>query len=173
MKKVWIIMLTLILALGSAAAAAEHDFLVFTAEDGTVYDQFVITKLNYGEDHQVYSVTGCFKRVASTEEFTDVPETAPDSEMTLSLAADFQALMCEEPNIMDSLIPVTDLYQWFVDSHLGGEEELEGRELVFRCDLPDEKLLDGEWDFGYLYTKIELNDQQEIVYMESLYAPWA
>ncbi|MBO7669107.1 MAG: hypothetical protein J6S60_00825, partial [Oscillospiraceae bacterium] len=65
------------------------------------------------------------------------------------------------------------MYQWYVDTHLGGEEELEGRELVFRCDLPDEEKIDGNWDFDMVITKIELNERNEIVYMESRYAPWA
>ena len=64
---------------------------------------------------------------------------------------------------LDSLMEVTDLYQWYVDTHLGGEEELEGRELVFRCDLPDEEKIDGNWDFDMVITVIELNEQNEIV----------
>lgn len=172
MKKVLTVILALTLGLASVAAAA-HSFYVFSAADGTTYDVFVVTKLNYGEDHKVISVTGHFERVVSSEETGDEPDTAPDSETTLNLSPEFEALMCEEPNVIDSLIKVTDLYQWFVDTHLGGTEELEGRELVFQCDLPDEEKIDGNWDFGALYTKIEVNPENEIVYMEALYMPWA
>ena len=173
MRKILTVLLALMLALVSAAAVAEHDFHAFIAEDGTVYDLFVINKLNYGGDHIVTSVTGRFERILQTPDSGEEPETAAESEMTFTLASDFRALLCEEPNVMDSLMEVTDLYQWYVDTHLGGEEELEGRELVFRCDLPDEEKIDGNWDFDMVITMIELNEQNEIVYMESRYAPWA
>jgi len=173
MRKIMMVLLALMLALVTAAAVAEHDFHVFIAEDGTFYDLFVIEKLNYGGDHSVTSVTGRFMRIFPTRESGEKPETAADSETTFTLASDFGALLCEEPNVMDSLMEVTDLYQWYVDTHLGGEEELEGRELVFRCDLPDEEKTDGNWDFDMIITKIELNERNEIVYMESRYAPWA
>lgn len=133
----------------------------------------MIEKLNYGGNHSVISVTGRFVRIFPNRESGEEPETAAGSETTFTLASDFGALLCEEPNVMDSLIEVTDLYQWYVDTHLGGEEELEGRELVFRCDLADEEKIDGNWDFDMVITKIELNERNEIVYMESRYAPWA
>ena len=68
---------------------------------------------------------------------------------------------------------ITNLYRWYVDTYVGGEAELEGREMVFQHDLPDEEKTDGEYDFGFLTTKIELNEQNEIVYMEHVYVPWA
>lgn len=55
---------------------------------------------------------------------------------------------------------------------MGGEEEPEGRELVFQCDFPAEEQLDATFDFGFLITKIRLNELNEIEYMEHVYAPW-
>ena len=74
---------------------------------------------------------------------------------------------------MEDLVTPTDLYQWFVDTYVGGEEGLEGRELVFRCDLPEEEQLNGTFDFDFLTTMIRLNDRNEIVYMEYVWVPWA
>ena len=155
-----------------ACAAAEQPFYSITSE-GTVYDLFVITRLNYGEDHKVTSVTGHFERIVPDAENGISPETAPDSETAFALAEDFQSLMCEGPNIMEDLVTPTDLYQWFVDTYVGGEEGLEGRELVFRCDLPEEEQLNGTFDFDFLTTMIRLNDRNEIVYMEYVWVPWA
>ena len=50
-EKVFLLMLALMLALTCAAAADEQHFDAVTGEDGAVYDLFVITKLNYEEDH--------------------------------------------------------------------------------------------------------------------------
>ena len=170
MKKVFLAMMALILAMVCAAAAAEHHFDAVTAQDGTVWDLFVITKLNFGEDHQVTSVTGHFERIVMDG---DSSETAPESETTFALAKDFRALMAAEPNIFDQTVTVTDLYRWYANTYLGGDEELEGREMVFQCDLPDDEKIDGTYDFGFLTTKIELNSQNEIMYMEQVYVPWA
>ena len=44
--------------------------------------------------------------------------------------------------------------------------------LVFQCDLSEEEQLDTEVDFWFVTTKIRLNDQGEIEYMEYVYVPW-
>ena len=173
MKKVFLVMLAVILAAVSAIAAAEHQFDAVTGEDGAVYDLFVITKMNYGEDHKVASVTGHFERVVTNEEGGDSPEALADSETTFTLAEDYEALMVGEPNDITLPVTVTDLYQWFVDVYLGGEEELEGRELVFQCDFPEDERIDATYDFGFLTTRIQLNELNEIVYMEYVWVPWA
>ena len=173
MKKVFLVMLAVILTAVSAIAAAEHHFDVVTGEDGAVYDLFVITKMNYGEDHKVVSVTGHFERVVTNEEGEDSPESLPDGETTFTLAEDYQALMVEEPNDTEKPVTVTDLYQWYVDVYVGGEEELEGRELVFQCDFPEDEQIDATYDFGFLTTRIHLNELNEIDYMEYVYVPWA
>jgi len=173
MKKIFLTMMAVVLVMVCAAAVAEHHFEVLTGEDGLVYDLFVITKLNYGEDHKVASVTGHFERVTQNEEGESSSETAPGSETSFTLAEDFQGLMAAEPNIFEQTVTITDLYRWYVDTYVGGDAELEGREMVFQHDLPDEEKTDGEYDFGFLTTKIELNEQNEIVYMEHVYVPWA
>ena len=178
MKKTLSLILAIAMLLAVCTAAmAEQQFDAVTAEDGTVYDLFVITKMNYGEGHKVESVTGHFERVASREVVSEdenefSPEALADSETTFYLADDFRALMPEEPNGIDNTVTVTDLYQWFVDTYLGGEEELEGRELVFQCDFPEEEQLDATYDFGFLTTKIRLNDDNNIEYMENVWVPW-
>lgn len=165
-------MLALILALTCAVAVADRHFDAVTAEDGAVYDLFVITKLNYEEDHKVTSVTGHFERFVPTEEGGFTSEALADSETSFSLAEDFQGLMAAEPNLFEETVMVTDLYQWYVDVYVGGEEELEGRELVFQCAFPEDEQIDATFDFGFLITKIELNELNEIVYMEHVYVQW-
>lgn len=178
MKKVFLILTALVLVTVSTAAFAEdasagHRFVTYTSDEGTVYDLFVITKMNYSEDHKVTSVTGHFERIVTDGE-TDCyePESAPGSETTLSLAPDFRALMFETANDIEKPVAVTDLYQWYVSAYCGGDEELEGRELVFQCDLPEEEQVDGTYDFWFVTTKIEVNEQQEITYMENVYVVW-
>ena len=175
MKKVFPAIMALMLILVCTAAAADHHFEKVTGEDGKVYDLFVVTRLNFGEDHKVTSVTGHFERFAPGEEAAEemTSETLPDSETSFSLAEDFQALMAAEPNIFEQTVTVTDLYRWFVDTYIGGEEELEGQEIVFQYDFPEEERIDATFDFSFLITRIELNELNEIVYMEHVYAPWA
>lgn len=167
-----ILALAMFLVMACAAAAAEeHHFEVVTGEDGALYDLFVITKLNI-EDHKVVSVDGHFERVVTDEEGEDSFEDL-DATTTFYLADDFTALVPAEPNDMEETVTVTDLYQWYVDTYLGGEEELEGREMIFQCDLPEDEQLDGTYDFGFLTTKINLNDDNNIEYMEYVWVPWA
>ena len=141
-------------------------------KDGKVYDMFEITKLNFGEDHKVVSVTGHFARVTQDEDGIDTPEYL-EGDVTYPLAADFKAMMCKDvyDNIGEN-VPVTDLYEWYVSTYLA-DTEYDGHELVFQCDLPDDQKIDGECDFWFVNTKIELNDQNEIIYMEYSYVPWA
>ncbi len=160
-----------------AGAAAEEDpyegrYLSFTSAEGSVYDLFSVTKMNYGADHQVTSVTGHFERVVQ-EEDCDAPETAPDSEKTYPLAADFRADMIS--NMFDGgmdFVPVTDLYAWYLSAYM--EPDIyDGHELVFACDMTEEQQEKGGQDFWFVTTKIVLNDQDEIEYMRYVYVPWA
>jgi len=177
MKKLLLILMVLCLCLTSVIAFGddyedEHDYAFFLGEDQTPYDLFVITKLNYGEDHKVTSVTGHYERVTTTEDLEDIPEEAPDSERTYTLAADFSANMLS--NIFEEfdLVPVTDLYEWYIDAYIG-RDGYDGHELVFTCDMTDEQL-EEEWaDFWFVTTQIVLNDQEEISYMQYAYVPWA
>ena len=74
---------------------------------------------------------------------------------------------------IDDYVAVTDLYQWYIDAYIG-REDYDGHELVFACDLPeDDSLWDTSYaDFWFVTTKIELNEQGEIQYMEYAYVPW-
>lgn len=177
MKKILAVLTALVLMTVSVAALAEdasakHNFATFTTDNGTVYDLFVITKMNYGADHKVTSVTGHFERIVHAELGEYAPEEAPGSEVTLNLAPDFKALMFETANDLENQVTVTDLYQWYVDAYCGGKDGLEGRELVFQCDLPEDEQTNGDYDFWFVTTKIEMNEQKEITYMENVFVVW-
>lgn len=177
MKKAILILLALMLIVVSSLAYAEtegqeHNFLTFEGPDGTVYNLFVITKLNYGEDHKVVSVTGHFERAIIGEEGEDESDTAPDSEVTYPLAADFSADMVANMSDIDEFVKVTDLYEWYVDSYIG-RENYDGHELVFSCEQTPEEQEMGTSDFWFVTTKIELNDANEIQYMQYVFVVWA
>ena len=137
MKKILMVLMAVILVTVSSLAFAEgtekeHSFVTFEDAKGTAYDMFCVTKLNYGEDHKVTSVTGHFERVAQDEEGMDVPETAPDSEKTYPLAPDFKAEMIGSTLDYDmKTVEVTDLYQWYIAAYLA-DAEYDGRT---RADL--------------------------------------
>lgn len=172
-KGLAVLMAVILLALVTitCAAEAQHQFTSFTTADGANYDLFEITKLNYDKDHKVTSVTGHFTRVVQGEEYEE-PEEAPDSEKTYPLAADFSAEMYEGGNDTElKNIPVTDLYEWYIDSYIG-RENYDGNDLVFSCDLTPEERDTTSADFWFVTTKIELNDQEEIRFMEWIYVPW-
>ena len=176
MKKALLIVMALVLVLASSlaygeAAEKEHNFLTFEGKDGTVYDLFVITKLNFGEDHKVTSVTGHFERVVEGEE-GEASDTAPDSEVTYPLAADFSAEMVGDANEMDKYVTVSDLYEWYIDAYIG-RDNYDGHEWVFSCDQTPEEQEMGTSDFWFVTTKIELNDASEIQYMQYIFVVWA
>ena len=175
MKKVLAILMVIMMAAVSALACAEdaqHQFASFETKDGTSYDMFVITKLNYGADHKVTSVTGHYERVIPGKE-DEGPEVAPESEVTYPLAADFKAEMLDGIyNTELKNVEVTDLYQWYIDAYIG-RNNYDGHELIFQCDLPADEQVNGTYDFWFVTTRIELNGQGEIQYMEWVYVPWA
>ncbi len=151
----------------------DHSYESFETPDGTEYDLFVITKMNYGPDHKVTSVTGHFERVIPEgEEGYPEPDIAPDSEKTYPLAEDFSADMVAGMFDDYAIIPVTDLYQWYIDAYIG-HDDYDGHELVFTADLPENELDTAYADFWFVTTRIELNAQDEIQYMQYVYVPWA
>ena len=160
------------LAHGEKDIADEPQYVSFQTEDGVVYDLFVITKMHYGDDHKVTSVTGHFERVVEGEDCYE-PETAPDSERTYLLAEDFSADMADGmfDTELDS-VPVTDLYEWYIDAYLI-RDTYDGHEWVFTCDLPEDQLDTTVVDFWFVTTRIVLNEQDEIQYMQYVYVPWA
>lgn len=163
--------LLLVLALPLACAEEAHNFKA-EEKDGNAYDMFEITKFNFGDDHKVTSVTGHFIRMTQDEDGVDCSDALEGSEATYPLAADFKAMMCKDvyDNIGENE-PVTDLYEWYVNTYLDGTD-YDGHEWVFQCDLPDDQKIDGQYDFWFVNTRIELNDQNEIIYMQYDYVPW-
>ena len=182
MRKITMILmavaLVLILTLMAVLAFAEeetaedekHNYASFTAEDGTVFDLFVFTKMNYGEDHKVTSVTGHYERIVTTEDGEDEPESAPESETTYQLAADFHADMMKDACADFETIPVTDLFTWYIESYYS-DATYDGEDLVFYSDLEEDDN-DPMWGFWFVTTRVELNEQNEISYMQYIYVPW-
>jgi len=176
MKKALMILTALVLVIASSlacgeAAEKEHNFLTFEGKDGTVYNLFVITKLNFGDDHKVTSVTGHFERIVQGEEGEE-SDTAPDSEVTYPLAKDFTAEMVGSPEEMDKMVKVTDLYEWYIDAYIG-RDNYDGHPWVFSCDQTPEEQEMGTADFWFVTTKIELNAASEIQFMKYIFVVWA
>ena len=73
---------------------------------------------------------------------------------------------------IDEFVKVSDLYEWYVDSYIG-RENYDGHELVFSCDQTPEEQEMGTSDFWFVTTKIELNDANEIQYMQYVFVVWA
>ena len=151
--------------------AEKPEFAVFTDANGNTYGWFVITKLNYGDDHHVMSVDGYYERLATVEE-CEGPEKAPGSETSYPLADDFHADMVYSM-YYDEIknVPVTDLHQWYIDAYLDGSD-YDGHELVFYSDLTKEEQETVNADFWFITTQIELNEMDEIKYMKYVYVPW-
>lgn len=151
---------------------AEDAFDTFMAEDGTAYPLFVLTKLHFGADHQVTAVTGHFERIAQGEDCYE-PETAAGSERTFTLSPDFHASMITSMSgELDDFSEVTDLYTWYIGAYLSGEA-FDGHELIFSCDLSEQQRETVCPDFWFVTTRIRLNEQGQIEYMEYEYVPWA
>ncbi|MBR3108688.1 MAG: hypothetical protein IKH30_16125 [Clostridia bacterium] len=149
--------------------AVDREFAAFKTAGFISYDLFVITRMNYGSDHKVTSVTGHYERIVISEE-DDEPEIAPNSETTYQLAPDFTANMPDNLYIDYSMVPVSDLYEWYIDCYIG-REDYDGHELVFTSDQTEEDT--AQVDFWFVTTRIELNENNEIRYMEWYYVPWA
>lgn len=156
----------------NSLSIAEDGFDTFMAEDGTAYPLFVLTKLHYGADHRVTAVTGHFERIAQGEDCYE-PEMASGSERTYVLGPDFHASMITSMSgELDDFSEVTDLYAWYIGAYLSGESP-DGRELVFSCDLSEQERETVSPDFWFVTTRIRLNDQGQIEYMQYEYVPWA
>ena len=144
-----------------------HQYAVFTANDGTQYNLFSIQKFLFGSDHKVTAVTGKYERIIFDGD-CEVPETASGSETTYVLADDFHADMitsvCADTLEYET---VTDLYDWYIRAYLA-DGLYEGGELIFCVDDPD----NDEANFWFVTTQIELNDNGEIRYMQFVYTPW-
>ena len=153
-----------------AQDAKEPAFTVYTDENGTSYEWFEVRKLLYDENHQVYAVTGRYECYVEDDE-DGHGEYAGDGLVTYPLAKDFHAEMAGDMYDPFETKTVTDLYEWYIAAYLDGQAP-EGRELIFQCDLPPEADEFTEVDFWFVTTRIRLNAQDEIEYMEYVYVPW-
>ena len=153
-------------------SAQEHDFYVCRGQDGVMYDLFEIEKLHYDSNHHVYAVTGQFERIVSGDEVPE-GEYADNGEVfTFTLAPDFHAEMIRSmtAGTMEN-IEVMDLYQWYIHAYMEDHAPANG-ELRFLADVPEADRDTAEVDFWFVTTRIELNDNNEIQYMEYEYVPW-
>ena len=71
---------------------------------------------------------------------------------------------------LDDYVETDDLYRWYVDAYLDGVEP-EG-EMRFSVDVPEEERDLAEVDFWFVTTRIELDEEGRIRYMEWVYTPW-
>ena len=166
------VILSLVLLLSARSPAEEaHDFLIYTDAGGETYDLFEIQKFLYDEEGRVRAVLGRFERVVEDEE--DGHGERTDETFTFRLSPDFHADMLESMtgDTLDN-VPVTDLQAWYIRAYLDGEPP-EGGEMAFSCDFTEEQLMETAVDFWFVTTRIELNDQSEITYMEYVFVPWA
>ena len=155
-----------------AITAEENRFATYTDKNGKTFNLFSVTRLNMDDNHHVESVTGMYERIVYGEECVE-PDEAPESKVTYSLAENFHAEMINsmtEPEMVN--IPVTDLYQWYIDAYIG-RDHYDGHDIIFCDDLTEEQMEMVNPDFWFVETKIKLNEQNEIEYMEYVSVPWA
>ena len=153
-----------------SAAGADADFQTYTAENGAAYSLFEIRKMHYDEGRHVYAVTGVYERTLEGDE-DYYGELADNGKLfTYNLAPDFRANMIANGYEMDTYAEVNDLYAWYVSAYLNGEAP-EG-EMTFQYDLPADQQADAQTDFWFVTTRIRLNQNNEIEYMEYVYVPW-
>ncbi len=156
----------------SFPASFEEGYEIYTGNDGEQYDLFEIRKLLYDENHKVYAVSGVYERIVFDDDCYS-SKIAGNGAFTYDLAPDFQAKMVdpETGDLSGPFIFVTDIYTWYIDTYMGGEKPESG-ELIFRYDLPEDEREYAEVDFWFITTRIRLNDQQQIEYMQYYYVPW-
>ena len=145
---------------------------IYTGEDGEQYDLFEIRKLFYDRNHQVYAVSGVYERVAEDEDCY-YGKTADNAVFTYEFAPDIQVMMINTDtwDLLDPLVPTADLYTWYIDAYMNGETPESG-ELVFLYDLPEDEQETTQADFWFITTRIRLNEQNQIEYLEYYYVPW-
>ena len=121
----------------------------------------------------MYAVSGVYERVAEDEDCY-YGKTAENEVFTYDFAPDIQVMMINTDtwDLLDPLVPTADLYTWYIDAYMGGEAPESG-ELVFQYDLPEEERETTQADFWFITTRIRLNEQNQIEYLEYYYVPWA
>jgi len=132
-----ILLIACLFCLMSTGKCIAEQYAVYTDQDGEAYDLFSVTRLNPDDNHRVVSVTGMYERIVLGDECEE-PDEAPESRVTYRMADDFHAEMIRSINDSDMVnVPVTDLYQWYIDAYIG-RENYDGHELIFCEDLTEE-----------------------------------
>ena len=153
----------------SCASAEGRLFSAVVDENEAVYDLFEIQRLVLDDSRRVTAVMGQYERVTLDENGFDVPAMAGQkAEHTYPLAENAVIRMGTDP--FEDLVDVDDLYAWYVENYMNGEEPENG-ELTYSMDLPEGDF-ETQVDFWFLTVKISLNDQGEITYMQYQYTPW-
>ena len=153
-------------------SAQEHDFYIHQGQNGEMYDLFEIEQLHYDSDHHVYAVTGRFERIVSGFEEAEGEYADNGTSFTYALAPDFHAEMINSmtASTMENT-EVTDLYQWYIHAYMEDRAPADGN-LRFLTDVPETERDTAEVDFWFVTTRIQLNETNEIKYMEYEYVPW-
>ena len=111
-----------------------------------------------------------FERVVEGEEYP-YDEIADSGRIfTYSLAPEFSAKMIGSMNGEEYYVQVNDLYEWYISAYLDGTAP-EG-EMTFLFDFPEQERSEVYADFWFVTTRIRLNGNGEIEYMEYVYVPW-
>ena len=159
-------------AIAMPASVSRETFSVYTASDGLQYPLFEVRKLLFDASGKVYAVSGAYERTVEDEEGAHGVMADGGASFTYPLAPDFRAEMLgsmTDPDMAN--LPVTDLYAWYVSAYMDGQAPAGGH-LTFLYDLPEAEREFAEADFWFVTTRIRLNSQGQIEYMESVYVPW-
>ena len=166
MKK-WIALLCAVmmaaLPLFALAEEEEDDYV----EENNLFE---IRKLILDENKKVTAVVGVYEEIIEDEEGMDAPSYGTE-EFTYPLAAGYKYIAPVDPDdLMSETKEYDDLYQWYVQTYLNGEEPANG--LTFLMDVPEADRQNTSVDFWFITAQIELNDAGEIVTMTDFYVPW-
>ena len=165
------------LCVGAAALAeggnepAADNAAAITETEKTENNLFEIRKLILDENNKVTAIFGVYETIAEDENGAPVP-TYGTEEFIYQLADGYKYIASADPDEpLGETKEFDDLYQWYVQTYLNGEEPAGG--LVFLADVPEAERMDAEGNFWFITAKIELNDAGEVVTMTDFYVPWS
>lgn len=157
---------------GGSSSEASGSLFVYTAANGEQNDLFEIRKLLFGADRRITGVSGVYGHMKTEEEFA-APAYADDEKVfTYELAPDFRAEVADEngDGLTTKIVDAAGFYAWYVEYYLAGEAP--AGDMTFLYDLPAADREFAQTDFWFVTTRIRLNEQNQITYMEYVYVPW-
>ena len=158
-------------ALAETADKADNAASIATEQKAEESKVFEIRKLILDENNKVTAIVGVYETIAENE-YGDPEPTYGTEEFIYQLAKGYKYIASADPDDpLGETKEFDDLYQWYVNTYLNGEEPAEG--LVFLADVPEAERMDAEGNFWFITAEIELNDAGEVVTMTDFYVPWA